>query len=212
MQQTLRRRWQLSKQLMVKKECNHPTNSLRHILFEIAWVIQFPSKSRHCSCKDYPKTLLEGRLSTKSTFEWSWTTIQTFADCNTLYPLSKEKEQHYHESIEFTSEHTDLFYLQTDEMDWTRFKAATCYEVWHQRLGHVPFRNIEQTIQHSSGLEGMIRKGDIRKIINIRLAWSETWRKEHIRKLSWIQGTGSPTNGTGAYGCLFVVRDFNWRI
>ena len=30
-----------------------------------------------------------------------------------LYPLSKEKEQHHQESIEFISEHTDLFYLQS---------------------------------------------------------------------------------------------------
>jgi hypothetical protein len=28
---------------------------------------------------------------------------------------------------------------------------ATGNEMWHQRLGHVPFRNIEQTIQHSIG-------------------------------------------------------------
>ena len=35
-----------------------------------------------------------------------------------LYPLSKEEEQHYRESIEFISEHTDLFYLQIKEMDW----------------------------------------------------------------------------------------------
>ena len=39
-----------------------------------------------------------------------------------LYPLTKEKEQHYQESIEFISEHMDLFYLQTEEMYWTRFK------------------------------------------------------------------------------------------
>ena len=45
-------------------------------------------------------------------------------------------------------------------MDWTRFNAATRYEVWHQLLGHVPFRNIEQTIQHSIGLEGPIGKRD----------------------------------------------------
>ena len=75
-----------------------------------------------------------------------------------LYPLTKDKEQHYQDSIEFISEYTDLFYLQTEEMDWTRFNAANGYEVWHQRLGHVPFRNIEQTIQHSIGLEGLIGK------------------------------------------------------
>ena len=72
--------------------------------------------------------------------------------------MTKDKEQHYQESIEFISEYTDLFYLQTEEMDWTRFNAATGYEIWHQRLGHVPFRNIEQTIQHSIGLEGLIGK------------------------------------------------------
>ena len=75
-----------------------------------------------------------------------------------LYPLSKEKEQHYQESIEFIIEHKDLFYLQTEEMDWTRFNAATGFEVWHQRLGHVTFWNIEPTIQHSIGLEGLVGK------------------------------------------------------
>ena len=75
-----------------------------------------------------------------------------------LYPLTKDKEQHYQESIEFIGEPTDLFYLQTEEMDWTRFNAATGYEVWHQRLVHVPFRNNEQTIQHSVGSEGLIWK------------------------------------------------------
>ena len=34
-----------------------------------------------------------------------------------LYPLSKAKEQHYQESIVFMSEHTGLFYLQTEERD-----------------------------------------------------------------------------------------------
>ena len=35
------------------------------------------------------------------------------------YPLKKEKKQLHQESIEFISKHTDLFYLQTKEMDWT---------------------------------------------------------------------------------------------
>ena len=75
-----------------------------------------------------------------------------------LYPLIKDKEQHYQDSIEFIGEYTDLFYLQTEEMDWTRFNAATGYEIRHQRLGHVTFRNIEQTIKHWIGLEGLIGK------------------------------------------------------
>ena len=76
------------------------------------------------------------------------------------YPLTRDKEQHYQDSIEFIGEPTDdgdwSFYLQTEEMDWTRLNAATGYKVWHPRLGHVPFRNIEQTIQHSVGLQGLI--------------------------------------------------------
>ena len=81
-----------------------------------------------------------------------------------LYPLTKDKEQHYQDSIEFISEHTDLFYLQTEEMDWTQFNAATGYEVWHQRLGLLDMCHfgiltiIEQTIQHSIGLERLIGK------------------------------------------------------
>ena len=66
---------------MVKKECVHPTNVSRHILFEIAWAIHFTSPSWHSLFEDSLKTLLEGKLSTKSIFELSWTTIQTSADC-----------------------------------------------------------------------------------------------------------------------------------
>ncbi len=43
-------------------------------------------------------------------------------------------------------------------MDWTRFDAATGYKVWHQLLEHVPFWNIEKTIQHSIGLESLVGK------------------------------------------------------
>ncbi len=60
--------------------------------------------------------------------------------------------------MEFNGEPTDLSYLQTKEMDWTRFNTAAGYEKWRQRLGHVPFLNIEQTIQYSIGLEGLVGK------------------------------------------------------
>ncbi len=48
--------------------------------------------------------------------------------------------------------------MKTEKMDWTRFYAATGYDVWHQRLGHVPFRKIQQTIQHSIGFGGLVGK------------------------------------------------------
>ena len=51
-----------------------------------------------------------------------------------------------------------FLFAETEEMDWTLFNAATGYTVWHQRLGHVPFRNIEQTIQHLVGLEVLFGK------------------------------------------------------
>jgi hypothetical protein len=35
------------------------------------------------------------------------------------YLSDKNHEQHYQDSIEFTGEPTDLFYLQTKDMDWT---------------------------------------------------------------------------------------------
>ncbi len=44
-------------------------------------------------------------------------TLDDNPDICWLYPLSKEKEQKYQDSIEFIGEPTDLFYLQTEEMD-----------------------------------------------------------------------------------------------
>jgi hypothetical protein len=67
-------------------------------------------------------------------------------------------EQYYQESIEYIGEPTDLFYLPTKNMDWTTYDAPTGYGLWHQRLGHVPHKNIEQTIPHASGLESLVIK------------------------------------------------------
>ena len=97
---------------MEKKERDHLINVSRHTLFEIAWVIQFPSQSRHCLYEDSPKTLLEGKLSTKINIR---VILVDDPDICGLYPLTKDKEQHYQDSIEFISEPTDLFYLQTEE-------------------------------------------------------------------------------------------------
>jgi hypothetical protein len=41
-----------------------------------------------------------------------------------LYPLDKNNEQHYQDSIEFIEE-TDLFYLQTEDMNWTTYDNLT---------------------------------------------------------------------------------------
>ena len=75
-----------------------------------------------------------------------------------LYPLSKEKEHHYHNQLSLLVSTRIFSICRPKKIDWTRLNAATGYEVWHQRLGHVPFRNIELTTQHSIGLEGLIRK------------------------------------------------------
>ncbi len=71
-----------------------------------------------------------------------------------LYHLDKNHEQHYHDqdSIEFVEDQTDLYYLQTEDMNWTTYDNLTGFDLWHHRLGHVPNRNIEQAIQHSIGL------------------------------------------------------------
>ncbi len=75
-----------------------------------------------------------------------------------LYPLDKNHEQNYQGSIEFVEEQTDLYYLQTEDMNWTTYDNLTGYDLWHRRLGHVLNRNIEQAIQHSIGLENLVGK------------------------------------------------------
>ena len=72
--------------------------------------------------------------------------------------MDKNHEQHYQDSIEFIGEPTDLFYLQTEDIDWTTYNELTGYGLWHRRLGHVQHRKIEQTILHASELEGLVGK------------------------------------------------------
>ncbi len=80
------------------------------------------------------------------------------ADICRLSPLTKDEEHNYQDSIEFIGEPMNLFYLQTEEMDWTLFNAVTGYKVGHQQLGHTSFWNIEKTIQHLIGLESLVGK------------------------------------------------------
>jgi hypothetical protein len=37
----------------------------------------------------------------------------------------------------FMSEHTGLFYLKVEPMNAQQFEKQSCYELWHQRMGHV---------------------------------------------------------------------------
>ena len=49
-----------------------------------------------------------------------------------IYPLDENNEQHYQESFEFISEPgwpTNLFYLQTKQMDWTKFKSLSGFDL-----------------------------------------------------------------------------------
>ena len=75
-----------------------------------------------------------------------------------MYPLDEASEIKYQDSIPFISEPTDLFYLQTEEMEWTTFERMTGYDLWHRRLGHTPNRFIKSTIDHTIGLEKLRNK------------------------------------------------------
>jgi hypothetical protein len=54
-----------------------------------------------------------------------------------VYPPDENYEEHCHESFGFINEQarpTDLYYLQTEEMDWTKFDHHSGYDLWHRRL------------------------------------------------------------------------------
>jgi hypothetical protein len=48
-----------------------------------------------------------------------------------LHPLDNNRGKHDKDSIEFIGEPTDLFYLQTEILNWTTFNSLTGYESWH---------------------------------------------------------------------------------
>ena len=105
--------------------------------------------------KGLPQDLLGGKSVNRENIR---VILDSDHDICGLYPLDKDHQQHYQDSIEFVEDQTDLYYLQTEDMDWTTYDNLTGYDLWHRRLGHVPNRNIEQTIQHSIGLENLIGK------------------------------------------------------
>ncbi len=73
-------------------------------------------------------------------------------DISGLYPLDKEKQQHVEESITFISEHTDLYLLKIEEMDWRKFHQQYGCGLWHWRLMNCMDQIIKQTILYSKGL------------------------------------------------------------
>jgi hypothetical protein len=46
-----------------------------------------------------------------------------------VYPLDKNHEQHYQDSIEFIEEQTDLYYLQTEDVNWTTYDNLTGHDL-----------------------------------------------------------------------------------
>ncbi len=105
--------------------------------------------------KGLPQDLLGGKSVNRENIQ---VILDSDHDICGLYPLDKNHEQHYQDSIVFFEDQADLYYLQTEDMNWTTYDNLTGYDLWHRRLGHVPNRNIEQTIQHSIGLENLIGK------------------------------------------------------
>ena len=78
-------------------------------------------------------------------------------DISGLYPLDEKKQPHIEESISFISEPTDLYLIKIEEMDWTKFHATNGYDLWHRRLMHCPNRNIRESIQHTKGMEKLLK-------------------------------------------------------
>ena len=48
-----------------------------------------------------------------------------------------------------------LFFLRTVPISVTKYSTMSGYPLWHRRLGHVPNRTIQLTIQHSKGLQDL---------------------------------------------------------
>ncbi len=78
--------------------------------------------------KELPQDTLGGKSITIENIQ---VILDADPDICGLYPLDKNNEQHYQESIEFIGEPTDLFYLQTENMDRITYDALTGYNLWY---------------------------------------------------------------------------------
>ena len=97
-----------------------------------------------------PQDLLSGKAVNRTKVR---IILDEDSEVSGLYPLDESSEIQYQDSIPFISEPTDLFYLQTEKMDWSTFKRMTGFDLWLRRLGHTPNRFIKLSIDHSLGLE-----------------------------------------------------------
>jgi hypothetical protein len=102
-----------------------------------------------------PQDLLSGKSVNQSKVR---IILDEDSEVSGLYPLDESREIRYQDSIPFISEPTDLFYLQTEKMEWTTFERMTGFDLWHRRLGHTPNRFIRLSIDHNIGLEKLRNK------------------------------------------------------
>ncbi len=66
--------------------------------------------------KGLPQDLLGGKSVNSENIR---VILDSDSDICGLYPLDKNHEQHYQDSIEFVEDQTDLYYLQSEDMNWT---------------------------------------------------------------------------------------------
>ena len=97
--------------------------------------------------KGLPQDLLSGKAVNASRIR---IVLDEDSDVSGLFPLDGSNEVQYQDSIPFISEPTDLFYLQTESMDWTTFERMTGYNLWHRQLGHTPNRFIKYRLNIQS--------------------------------------------------------------
>ena len=102
-----------------------------------------------------PQDLLSGKAVNRTKVR---IILDEDSEVSGLYPLDESSEIRYQDSIPFISEPTDLFYLQTEKMEWTTFERMTGFDLWHRRLGHTPNRFIKLSINHTIGLEKLQNK------------------------------------------------------
>ena len=100
--------------------------------------------------KGFPQDLLGGKSLNKKKIR---VILDEDPDISGLYPLDGNQEPQFKDSIPSISEPTDLFYLQTEKMDWIQFERMTGYDICHRRLGHTPNLFIKLTTDHSTGME-----------------------------------------------------------
>ncbi len=118
--------------------------------------------------------------------------------CPKVLEIHTHHEQHYQESIEFIKQQTALFYLQTEDMDWTTYDNLTGYDLWHCRLGQVPTATLSKRSNTQSGWRTSFVK-QVRPELSVVHA-----REQYHKNLSWIDGAGLAPLGQGTHGFVFI--------